>query len=77
MLDEHDCVDLQTHRRMTEDDFDDLPPNVIIGDLILPIYPFLYRHGKSRDTRIILKKGLVLVKIYRKRAARGPLYLRS
>jgi hypothetical protein len=69
MLNDHDCVDLQTHRRMTKDDFHDLPQDAVIGDLILPIYPFLYRHDKSSDTRTMIKKGLVLVNIYSNRVA--------
>lgn len=73
MLDDHDCINLQTHRRMTKDDFGNLPQDAVIGDLILPIYPCLYRKDWSSDTRTMIKKGLVLVKIYRKRAAPNDL----
>lgn len=62
MMDNYDCVDLRTHYVMTKEKFSDLPDDTVIGELIMQIFPALYREMENTQLSPAITKGLVLVR---------------
>ena len=64
MMDRYDCIDLRTHCLMTKEKFSDLPGDTIIGELIMQVYPVLYREMENTQFSPVIRKGLVLVRTH-------------
>lgn len=56
-------VDALTHQNIRIAKFKDLPDDTKIGDLLLVMYPALFRCGKKGERNIQIEKAVILIRV--------------
>lgn len=56
-------VDALTHQNIRIAKFKDLPDGAKIGDLLLVMYPALFRCGKKSERNIQIEKAVILIRV--------------
>lgn len=56
-------MDVSTHQNIRTAKFRDLPDDAKIGDLLLVMYPALFRCGKKGDKKTQIEKAIILIRV--------------
>lgn len=57
----HTLIDVLTHQKIRESKFADLPDDAKIGNILLVMYPALFRCGKDGQNEIQIEKAVILI----------------
>jgi hypothetical protein len=56
-------VDARTHNRIPRDKFTEFSDDATIGDLLLVVYPALFRCGKDVQKDILIEKAVIIIRL--------------
>lgn len=56
-------MDARTHNKIPKTKFTHLPGHAKIGDLLLVIYPALFRVGREGQDDVLIEKATILIRV--------------